>query len=225
MTFSLSPLNFDKTSLAPHISEATITVHHEGHHAAYINNLNTLIARTEYENMTLRGIILKSEGAIFNNAAQIFNHDFYFDCITSNSTEPSDELKDALCEAFDTFDTFKTQFIDSAKNLFGSGWTWLVIDLDGKLKIENTFNADTPIRKHKFPLLTVDVWEHAYYLDYKNKRADYLEHFWQLINWKFVSDNLSYGSKNKKELNAVKFEDTHLSEYIDMIHSNEIAHS
>ncbi len=225
MEFTLPPLNFDKKSLEPHISEKTLTVHHEGHHATYVANLNKLIKGTEFESMALRGIVLKSEGAIFNNAAQTFNHDFYFDCVTGKKCEPSSELKKAIEVEFGSFSSFKDKFIDSAKTLFGSGWTWLVIDVDGKLKIENTFNADTPIRKHKFPLLTVDVWEHAYYIDYQNKRADYLEHFWQIINWDFVSESFSYGIKNKKELNEPKFEESHLSEYIDMIHNNEISHS
>lgn len=225
MKFELMHLPYAKNALEPVISEKTLEFHHGKHHQTYINNLNNLIQGTEYEKMNLRGIILKAEGGIFNNAAQVFNHDFYFRCLSPQKHEISPELKEAIESAFGSIEAFKEQFSESAKTNFGSGWTWLVVDADGKLKIENTANADTPIRKQKFPLLTCDVWEHAYYLDYQNRRPDYISKFWEIINWKFVSDNHAFSQENKKEFNISSDEDSHLAEYIDMLHNKEISPS
>lgn len=225
MKFELMHLPYAKNALEPVISEKTLEYHHGKHHQTYINNLNSLIEGTEYEKMNLRGIILKSEGGIFNNAAQVFNHDFYFSCIGPDQHEISSELKAALEQTFGSIESFKEKFTESAKTNFGSGWTWLLLDVDGQLKIENTSNADTPIRKHKFPLLTCDVWEHAYYLDYQNRRPDYVGKFWEIVNWKFVSDNYAYSLENKKEFSMPTFENSHLSEYIDMLHNEEITAS
>jgi Fe-Mn family superoxide dismutase len=186
----LPELPYAKNALEPHISEETLEYHYGKHHATYVNKLNTLVGGTEFESMSLEDIINKASGGIFNNAAQVWNHTFYWNCLSPNGGgEPEGELATAIEKAFNSFDEFKKQFTESAIGNFGSGWTWLVKNADGQLEIVNTGNAGNPMTDGKKPLLTCDVWEHAYYIDYRNARPSYLDAFWNLVNWKFVSAN------------------------------------
>jgi Fe-Mn family superoxide dismutase len=186
----LPELPYAKNALEPHISEETLEYHYGKHHATYVNKLNTLIAGTEFESMSLEDIIKKASGGIFNNAAQVWNHTFYWNCLSPNGGgKPEGELATAIEKAFNSFDEFKKQFTESAIGNFGSGWTWLVKNADGQLEIVNTGNAGNPMTDGKQPLLTCDVWEHAYYIDYRNARPSYLDAFWNLANWEFVSAN------------------------------------
>ncbi|MCZ7598673.1 MAG: superoxide dismutase [Fe] [Gammaproteobacteria bacterium] len=180
-------------ALEPVISAETISYHYGKHHQTYVTKLNGLIPGTEFENMSLEDTIRKSDGGVFNNAAQIWNHTFYWNCLRSprDDNAPSGALADAIDKAFGSFDAFKEQFATNAANNFGSGWTWLVRKADGGLAIANTSNAGTPLTSDAKPLLTVDVWEHAYYIDYRNARPDYVAALWQLINWDFVAENLA----------------------------------
>lgn len=188
-TIILPPLPFAYDSLEPFISTQTLTFHHDKHHASYVNNVNNLKKDTEFENKTLEEIIMTSKGGLFNNAAQVYNHTFYWDCLTPNETKPSNNLQNAIEKYFGSMDNFKKEFIASATSLFGSGWTWLVQKNDGSLEIFNTSNADTPMIHDLKPLMVCDVWEHAYYLDYQNARAKYIECFWEVVNWEFISQN------------------------------------
>ena len=157
-----------------------------------MTNLNNLIPGTQFESMSLEDIIRESSGGVFNNAAQVWNHSFYWNCLSPNGGgAPSGALADAIDKAFGSFDEFKKQFSTSAATNFGSGWTWLVKNADGSLAIHNTGNAGTPMTEGKKALLTVDVWEHAYYIDYRNARPKYLESIWNIINWDFVSGNVA----------------------------------
>jgi Fe-Mn family superoxide dismutase len=172
------------------ISKETIEYHYGKHHQTYVNNLNKLILGTEYEDMSLEDIIKKSSGSIFNNAAQIFNHSFYWNCMCPNGRgEATGKLAEAIDKNFNSFAAFKDKFTATAIATFGSGWTWLVKNADGSLYIESTSNAATPITEGKTPLLTCDVWEHAYYIDYRNARPSYVEKFWDVVNWDFVAAN------------------------------------
>jgi Fe-Mn family superoxide dismutase len=189
MKHELPALPYDKAALMPIISPETIDYHYGKHHQAYVTNLNNLIAGTEFEAMSLEDIVLKSSGGIFNNAAQVWNHTFYWQCLSPNASEPSGPLAEALTKTFGSLDAFKAKFSQSAITNFGSGWTWLVQNNDGSLEILNTSNAATPLTQGKKPLLTVDVWEHAYYVDYRNARPKYLEEIWKIINWGFVASN------------------------------------
>jgi Fe-Mn family superoxide dismutase len=190
MQLSLPTLPFAKNALEPYISEETLEYHHGKHHAAYVNKYNDLVKGTEYEELPLLEVIRKASGPVFNNGAQAFNHDFYWKCLSPEKTEPSKELSEAITEAFGSMDKFKEAFTQSAVTLFGSGWTWLIIGTDGKLAIENGSNAGTPVQHEgKHPLLTCDVWEHAYYIDTRNARPKYVENFWNIVNWHFVSEN------------------------------------
>jgi Fe-Mn family superoxide dismutase len=184
-------LPFDENALEPHISKETMQYHHGKHHAAYVNNLNRLIKDTEFSGMTLEEIIRKSDGPVFNNASQVYNHNFYFNGIRSTKSIPSYTLSEQIERDFGSMEQFKENFLQTAANLFGSGWVWLSINKEDKLIIEARSNADNPIVDENRPLLTCDVWEHAYYIDYRNARADYLEKWWELVNWDFVSDNLA----------------------------------
>ena len=189
MTFKLPELPYAKDQLEPHISAETLDYHHGKHHQAYVNNLNKMIEGTEFSDLDLEDIIKKSDGGIFNNAAQIWNHTFYWNSLSPNGGgEPSAELAEAINQSFGSFDEFKQQFSKAAMGRFGSGWAWLIKDGD-KLSIESTANADTPIKDNKQPLLTCDVWEHAYYIDTRNDRAKYVENFWNLVNWDFAAEN------------------------------------
>ena len=192
MQHELPPLPYAKDALAPHISAETLDYHYGKHHQTYVTNLNKLIPGTEYENMALEDIIKKASGGIFNNAAQVWNHTFYWNCLSPNGGgEPRGALADAIKQAFGSFDAFKEKFSTSAATNFGSGWTWLVKSADGGVEIVNTSNAATPMADGKKALLTCDVWEHAYYIDYRNARPKYVEAFWSLVNWDFVSGNFA----------------------------------
>jgi len=190
MTHTLPPLPYEKNALEPVISAETIDFHYGKHHQAYVTNLNNLIPGTEFENMSLEDIIMKSSGGVFNNAAQVWNHTFYWSCLSPNGGgAPTGALADAINAQFGSFDAFKAAFNKSAVTNFGSGWTWLVKNADGSLEIFNTSNAGTPMTSGKQALLTVDVWEHAYYIDYRNARPKYLETIWDKVNWEFVAAN------------------------------------
>jgi superoxide dismutase, Fe-Mn family len=192
MASELPPLPFDKDALAPHISAETLEFHYGKHHQAYVTNLNNLIKGTEFEHAALEEIVKRSSGAIFNNAAQVWNHTFYWNSLRpAGGKPPGGKLVDAIGKAFGTVEKFKEEFSKSAAGNFGSGWTWLVERQDGSLGIVNTSNAATPITGADKPLLTCDVWEHAYYIDYRNARPKYLEAFWNLLNWEFAARNLS----------------------------------
>ena len=191
MEHKLPSLPFSNDALEPVISRETIEYHYGKHHQAYVTNLNKLIVGTEFENMPLEEIIKKSSGGIFNNAAQVYNHTFYWNCLAPNAGgEPTGKLADAINEAFGSLAAFKEKFSATAVGTFGSGWAWLVKNADGKLEIVSTSNAVNPLTDNKKPLLTCDVWEHAYYIDYRNARASYVEKFWNLVNWDFVASNL-----------------------------------
>ena len=187
-----SDLPYPKNALEPTISQETLEFHHDKHHQTYVTNLNNLVPGTEFENASLDEIVMKSSGGIFNNAAQIWNHTFYWNCLSPNGGgAPSGDLGSAIAKAFGSFDDFKKAFSTSAATNFGSGWTWLVKNSDGGLEIVNTSNAGNPMTDGKTPLLTIDVWEHAYYIDFRNARPKYLEEIWKLINWDFVAANLA----------------------------------
>ncbi len=191
MSFELPTLPYADNALEPHISAETIQYHYGKHHNAYVNNLNKMIKNTEFENLSLEEIVLKSEGGMFNNAAQIWNHTFYFNGFSpEGGGQPTGELADKINAAFGSFEAFVEQFNQTAMTTFGSGWAWLVQDQSGELKIVNTFNAGTPLTDGLHPLLTCDVWEHAYYVDTRNDRGAYLKNFWSLVNWDFVANNL-----------------------------------
>lgn len=190
MALTLPELPYARDALAPHMSPETLDFHYGKHHKAYVDNGNKLIAGTEFENMELDEIVKKSSGKIFNNAAQTWNHTFFWSCLTPTQAAPGKKLTDALVKTFGGVDDFKKQFTEVALGTFGSGWAWLVKNEDGVLAITSTSNAGTPMTEGKKALLTCDVWEHAYYIDYRNARPSYLEHFWPLVNWEFVEKNL-----------------------------------
>ena len=190
MTHTLMNLPFDESALEPYISKETLQYHHGKHHAGYINNLNKLINGTEFENMDLEEIVRSAKNSIFNNAAQVYNHNFYFNGMSKKITAPSKNLLALFNRDFGSHEAFKEIFLETAAGLFGSGWVWLSIDGAGSLVLESHSNAGNPLLSGYTPLLTCDVWEHAYYIDYRNLRADYLNNWWGLINWDFVSKNL-----------------------------------
>lgn len=192
MEHILPELPYDKNALAPGISAETVEYHYGKHHRAYVDNINRLIAGTEFEKMSLEEIIQKSSGGIFNNAAQVWNHTFYWNCLSpKGGDEPTGELATAITKQFGSFTEFKEKFTNAAITLFGSGWVWLVKNADGSLSIETTSNAGNPLKDGKRALLTCDVWEHAYYIDYRNARTKYVEAFWSLVNWKFCAMNFT----------------------------------
>lgn len=185
--FNLPELPFAKNALEPHISERTLEFHYGKHHQTYVNTLNTLIEGTEFENKTLKEIIKSSDGGIFNNAAQVWNHTFYWSCLAPNhKPAPEGSLKKAIEEAFGSFENFKEEFTKKSVGLFGSGWCWLVKDSAGKLSIVQQSNAGNPMTKGLTPIMVCDVWEHAYYLDKQNARPKYMESYWELVNWDFI---------------------------------------
>lgn len=191
MSFNLPELPYPADALEPFISKRTIEFHYGKHHQAYVNNLNGLIPETEFRNASLEEIIRKAKGGIFNNGAQVWNHTFYWNCMSPDGGgEPQGKLAEAIKEYFGSFETFKEQFSKAAATLFGSGWAWLVKDAYGNLDIQQTSNADCPLRNGFTPLLTCDVWEHAYYLDKQNARPAYIEDFWKLVDWKAVESRL-----------------------------------
>ncbi|CAI1658001.1 MULTISPECIES: superoxide dismutase [Fe] [Serratia] len=192
MSFELPALPYEKNALEPHISAETLEYHYGKHHNAYVVNLNNLLKGSKFEGLSLEAIIKASDGGIFNNAAQVWNHSFYWHCLSpQGGGEPQGKLATAINQAFGSFAAFREQFSDAAVKNFGAGWTWLVKKPDGSLAIVNTSNAATPLTGEDKPLLTVDVWEHAYYIDYRNARPAYLENFWALVNWAFVEKNLA----------------------------------
>jgi Fe-Mn family superoxide dismutase len=192
MAFELPALPYAKNRLVPHISEETLEYHYGKHHQTYVTNLNNLIPGTEFEGLSLEEIIVKSSGPIFNNAAQVWNHTFYWNSLLPNGGgEPTGALADAINTTFGSFEKFKEEFTKCAITTFGSGWAWLVKNADGTLALVSTSNAGCPLTTGQKPLLTCDVWEHAYYIDYRNARPAYLEAFWALVNWDFAAANYS----------------------------------
>lgn len=188
MTHKLPALPFAPDALEPVISKHTIEFHYGKHHQAYVTNLNKLIVDTEFENLPLEDIIRKADGGIFNNAAQVWNHTFYWNCLGPKEGEgPKGAFLEALNRDFGSLDAFRESFQKAAATLFGSGWAWLVKDSAGALSIHQESNAGTPLTGGLTPLLTFDVWEHAYYLDYQNRRPDYLSSIWELVDWKKVA--------------------------------------
>jgi Fe-Mn family superoxide dismutase len=190
--FKLPKLPYEENALEPYISRETIEYHYGKHHQAYVTNLNNLILDTKYEGQSLEQIIVTSSGPIFNNAAQVWNHTFYWNSMSPNSTQvPVGIIKNMIEEEFGSFDTFKEAFSKAALTTFGSGWTWLVKGTGGKLSIISTSNAHCPLVDGYLPLLTCDVWEHAYYVDYRNARPEYVKNFWKVVNWDFVASNIT----------------------------------
>jgi Fe-Mn family superoxide dismutase len=192
MEHTLPPLPYALDALQPHISKETLEFHYGKHHQTYVTNLNNLIKGTEFESSSLEEIVKKSSGGVFNNAAQVWNHTFYWNGLKPNGGgAPTGALADAINAKFGSFDAFKEAFTKSCVTNFGSGWTWLVKKADGSLDIVNTSNAATPLTGADKPLLTCDVWEHAYYVDYRNARPKYVEAFWALVNWEFAAKNFA----------------------------------
>ena len=191
MDFQLPALPYAMNALEPFITAKTLEFHYGKHHQAYVNNLNNLVPGTEFESSTLEEIIMKASGGIFNNAAQIWNHTFYWNCLKpAGGGEPTGKLAELIIKEFESFEAFKTKFSTASATLFGSGWAWLVQNPEGKLEIVQESNAGNPMKKGLTPLLTCDVWEHAYYLDYQNKRPDYIANFWNLVDWDAVAARL-----------------------------------
>jgi Fe-Mn family superoxide dismutase len=192
MEHTLPALPYELNALEPHISKETLEYHYGKHHQTYVTNLNNLINGTEFADLSLEDIIKKSSGGIFNNSAQVWNHSFYWNCLSPNGGgQPSGALADAINSTFGSFDKFKEEFTKTAVTTFGSGWGWLVKNTDGSLALVSTSNAGTPMTSGQTALLTCDVWEHAYYIDYRNARPKYVEAFWNLVNWDFVANNFA----------------------------------
>ena len=188
MKHELPKLPYDIAALEPHISSKTFEFHYGKHHQAYVNNLNNLLSGSKFENADLDTIVREADGGIFNNGAQVWNHTFYFMQFSPKPLlEPSGRLGEAITQSFGSFSDFKEQFGKAGATLFGSGWAWLVVNKEGNLEIIQESNAGNPMRKGCKPILTCDVWEHAYYLDYQNRRPDYLQSFWNVVDWKVIS--------------------------------------
>lgn len=193
MPFTLPQLPYPMDALEPYISEQTLEFHYGKHHNAYVTNLNNLVPGTGFEDASLEDIIKKAEGVIFNNGAQVWNHTFYWNCLKpGGGGEPTGKLLEAINNNFDSFEAFKEKFSTAAATLFGSGWAWLVQNAYGDLEIIKESNAGNPLRNGLTPLLTCDVWEHAYYIDKRNRRPDYIADFWNLVDWEAVSNRLEY---------------------------------
>ncbi|MEX1032542.1 MAG: Fe-Mn family superoxide dismutase [Cellvibrionaceae bacterium] len=193
MAYELPPLPYPQNALEPHISAETLEYHYGKHHKTYVDKLNGLVPGTEHEGKPLEDIVKSASGGVFNNAAQIWNHTFYWHCMSPNGGgAATGAVGEAIYSAFGSFDKFQEEFNNAAVSNFGSGWTWLVKNTDGSVAIVNTSNAETPVTDiNVTPLLTADVWEHAYYIDYRNARPKYLEAFWQVVNWEFVNKNFA----------------------------------
>jgi len=192
MAHTLPELPYAKDALQPHISAETLEFHYGKHHQAYVTNLNNLIPGTEFENLSLEDIVKKSSGGVFNNAAQVWNHTFYWHSLSpQGGGEPTGALAEAINKQWGSFAAFKEAFTKAAIGTFGSGWAWLVKKADGALDIVSTSNAATPLTTDSKPLLTIDVWEHAYYIDYRNARPKYAEAFWNIANWEFAAKNFA----------------------------------
>ena len=195
MPLALPKLPYALDALEPHLSRETLEFHYGKHHKKYIDTANELIAGTDLEGLTLDDMVQRATGKAFNNIAQAWNHAFYWKCLTpAQQQQPPAELTQALKRAFGGVETFRDEFTKAAAELFGSGWAWLVMNDDGSLEVTTTKDGDTPITDGRLALLTCDVWEHAYYIDYRNDRAQYLQHFWPLVNWEFVAENLGTGA-------------------------------
>jgi Fe-Mn family superoxide dismutase len=192
MKFELPQLPYALNALEPHISQKTLEFHYGKHHQAYVTNLNNLIPGTQFENATLEDIVKKADGPIFNNGAQVWNHTFYFMSLSpKGGGEPAGALKDAIIRDFGSFDKFKADFSSAAATVFGSGWAWLVKNAAGKLEIVKESNAGNPLRNDLTPILTCDVWEHAYYLDVQNRRPDYISAFWNVVDWNVIASRFA----------------------------------
>jgi len=187
---ALPPLPYARDALEPYMSGETLDYHYGKHHKGYVDKLNSLISGTEFGDASLEELVAESAGEIFNNAAQVWNHTFFWNCLSPRRQSPGRDVSKAL-EALGGLESLQTQFDKAASGLFGSGWTWLVKDARGSLKIMTTSNANTPVREGHVALLTCDLWEHAYYIDHRNDRAAYLKSFWPLVNWEFVAANLA----------------------------------
>jgi Fe-Mn family superoxide dismutase len=194
MPLALPKLPYALDALEPHLSRETLEFHYGKHHKKYVDTANQLIAGTDLDGLALDDMVQRATGKAFNNIAQVWNHNFYWKCLTPAEQEPPAELIQALERAFGDVDSFREDFTKAAAELFGSGWAWLVMNDDGSIEITTTKNGDTPITEGRLALLTCDVWEHAYYIDYRNDRANYLQHFWPLVNWEFVAENLGTGA-------------------------------
>lgn len=191
MAFTLPDLPYARNALAPQMSEETLDFHYGKHHKTYVDKANGMVEGTDLDNASLEEVIMQAEGGLFNNVAQIWNHSFFWNCLTPGGSEPSAALQAELEKAFGSVDAFKEKFTAASINTFGSGWGWLVKTADGNLDVVSTSNAGTPMTSGQTALLTCDVWEHAYYVDHRNARPAYLEAFWQLVNWDFVERNLN----------------------------------
>ncbi len=190
--FTLPPLPYSNDALSPFLSAETLEIHHGKHHKTYVDKLNTLVKGTPFENSSLEEIVLKSTGPLFNNAAQVWNHTFYWNGLSpKGQSKPTGDLLVQINKAFGDLEGLKAKLSEAAINQFGSGWAWIVKDVSGALAVTNTANAGNPLTDKKKPLLTCDVWEHAYYIDYRNLRPKYFETFWQHINWEFVAQQLA----------------------------------
>jgi len=191
MAFELPPLPFEKNALEPHISEQTVNFHYGKHHKTYVEKTNKLIEGTNFEDASLEKIIKEADGGIYNNGAQAWNHTFYWNSLSpGGGGKPTGDLLSMIERDFGSFEEFKSEFTNSAATLFGSGWTWLALTPDGKLQILQESNAGNPLRKGMTPILTCDVWEHAYYLDRQNRKPEYIDAFWKLVNWEMVANRL-----------------------------------
>jgi Fe-Mn family superoxide dismutase len=191
MRHQLPDLPYETDALEPHISAETLSFHYGKHHRTYVDKLNDLISGTDYEELSLEEIITSSSGGIFNNAAQTWNHSFYWNCLSpTGGGLPKGKIAEAIEAKWGSFDKFKDELTQSAVTNFGSGWTWLVKNERGEIEIANTPNAGNPLTDNKKPILTIDVWEHAYYIDYRNARPKYVEAYWNLVNWEFANQNL-----------------------------------
>jgi Fe-Mn family superoxide dismutase len=224
MKHELIELDYEYSELEPEMSHETLKYHHGKHHAGYVKKLNDLISGTEFESKSLVEIIKHADGGIFNNAAQVYNHDFFWTNLSPKATAPSLALDSSITAQFGSIDKFKKAFIEKALGLFGSGWVWLCIDDKEKLSIVNTSNADNPIKSGLVPLMVCDVWEHAYYVDYRNARAEYLEAWWKLINWNFISYTYANNEKHRGDYfsNFCK-DNTPFCDYVDELEKkNEV---
>ncbi len=203
MQHQLPPLPYDLDALEPHISRETMEFHHGKHHKAYVDKVNELIKGKPQEQMTLEEIVRNSAGPMFNNAAQAWNHTFFWQCMSPEAAKaPEGKLAQAIDGSFGSLEKFKDEFSSAAIEVFGSGWTWLVTDASGKLAIKSTQNAGTPIAEDAIPLLTCDVWEHAYYIDYRNARPEFVKAFWNVVNWQFAARNYDQRAQSRGKVES-----------------------
>lgn len=223
MAFELPKLPFSYEALSPRLSKETLEFHHDKHHATYVKKLNGLVEGSEDEGKTLEELIKTSSGGVFNNAAQAWNHEFYWNCLSGEKKEPKNELLNAIKSKFGSFEKFKEEFIETTSTLFGSGWSWLSVDDKGELLIEKSCNANNPLREGRTPILTCDMWEHAYYIDYRNDKVAYINAFWEMINWEFVSQNYADAKAKPDSLAAPCKDNSPICEYIDQLQTREIS--